>query len=176
MYADSNQKRKTSCPGCNGSVRTCSGVSPSITMLSFALYVWSVFSFKMKKAPFRGLKTQKEHAKHSISPDSPQESGLQKTAMYSDSGRLNASAFSVYTNDRKRHNVRLRRLGTVGICPFQKLCFTYMYIVPYPSRDCNPFLPGRTYVPLLQTKKEAGYSPIKLLRLRINILISYKEK
>ena len=66
----------------------------------------------------------------------PQEPRFAAAGLYSDSGRLFALAFSETSNDKGGFSVRLRRLGTVGILPFQLTCdcilsFSYDITMPY---------------------------------------------
>ena len=82
---------------------------------------------KKKKVPGWGLKNatnpsggpQARRSGRRKKPDRPQESYASGQSPYSDSGRHGARIFSEQSNDPARLIVRLRRLGTVGIFPFQ---------------------------------------------------------
>lgn len=67
-------------------------------------------------------------------PDRPQESCVFNHSSYADSGRHNAYSFSACANEISGFSVRLRRLGTVGIYPFQFACDFYVF------SQCSIFL------------------------------------
>ena len=78
-----------------------------------------------------------------MTPDSPQESCAWVIRPSSDSGRLHVCLFSAFANEIIRHNVHLRRLGTIGVSPFHALMTNKQYDRHMPYTDIlsqsNPF-------------------------------------
>ena len=94
------------------------GVKGGVKTASKGIKNGSKAAKNASKASAKAAKKAAKAAK-TDSKTAPKSLALTIRNLYSDSGRLLASAFSACANDKSGFSVRLRRLGTVGICPFQ---------------------------------------------------------